>query len=60
MKMENNVFALFGTTSQYYPGIYLEEPRKNTKNLSHNSRFPGRNLKPGTPEYEAGVSTTGL
>jgi hypothetical protein len=33
MKIENNVFALFGSTSQYYPGIYLEEPRKTRKIL---------------------------
>jgi hypothetical protein len=29
-----------------------------TKNLSQDSRSPGRDLKPGPPEYEAGVLTT--
>jgi hypothetical protein len=43
---------------RYYPGICLEELRKTMKDLSQDSRSPGRDLKPGTPEYEAGVLTT--
>jgi hypothetical protein len=34
--------------------------RKNTKNLSQDSRSPGRDLNPGFPEYEAGVLATRL
>jgi hypothetical protein len=43
---------------RYYPGIYLEGLRKITKNLSHNSRSPGRDLKPSPSEYNAGVLPT--
>jgi hypothetical protein len=39
----------------YYPGICLKRMRKITKNLSQNSRSPGRDLNLGPPEYEAGV-----
>jgi hypothetical protein len=39
-------------------GICLEGLRKTTKNLSQDSRSPGRDLNPGPPEYEAGVLTT--
>jgi hypothetical protein len=31
---------------------------KTTENLNHDSLSPGRNLNPGSPEYEAGVLTT--
>jgi hypothetical protein len=31
---------------------------KNTKNLSQDSRFPGRDLNPVPPEYEAAVLIT--
>jgi hypothetical protein len=41
-----------------YPRICLEGLRKTTKNLSQDSRYPGRDLKPGPPEYEAGALTT--
>jgi hypothetical protein len=41
-----------------YPGIFLEELRKTTKNLSQESRLPGRDLILVTTEYEAGVLTT--
>jgi hypothetical protein len=41
-----------------YPGIYLEGLRKTMKTLSQDSQFPGRDLNPGPPEYEAGVLTT--
>jgi hypothetical protein len=40
-----------------YSGIRLEGLRKNTKNLSQDSEFPGRHLNPGPPEYEAGALT---
>jgi hypothetical protein len=39
----------------HYTNIYLEGLRKTTKNLSKDSRSPGRYLKPGPPEYEAEV-----
>jgi hypothetical protein len=39
---------------RYYPGIFLEGPRKITRNLSRDSRFAGRDLNPGPPEYEEG------
>jgi hypothetical protein len=44
-----------GLICRCYPGIRLEELRQNTKNLSQDSRFPGRNLNPGRPEYELGA-----
>jgi hypothetical protein len=37
---------------RYYPVIRLEELRKTTKNLSHDSRSPGRDLNLGPPEYD--------
>jgi hypothetical protein len=43
---------------RHYPGIFLEGLRKSTKNLSWDSRSPGRDLNPGPPEYKAGVLTT--
>lgn len=42
----------------YYPGIFLEGLRKTAENLSQVSRPPGRDPKPGPPEYKAGVLTT--
>jgi hypothetical protein len=45
---------------RYCHGIYLEGLRKTTKNLSWDSRSPGRDLNPGPLEYEAGVLTTRL
>jgi hypothetical protein len=36
----------------------LEEMRKTPITLSEDSRYPGRNLNPGPPEYQAGVLTT--
>jgi hypothetical protein len=39
-----------------YPGTFLKELRK-TKNLSHDTGSPGRDLNTGPPEYE-GVPTT--
>jgi hypothetical protein len=47
-----------GLILRYYPGIRLEGLRKTTKNLSKDSRSPGRDLNLGPPEYEAGVSIT--
>jgi hypothetical protein len=41
---------------RYYPGICLGL-RKTTKNLSQDSRTPGRDLNPGPPKYEARVQT---
>jgi hypothetical protein len=43
---------IFKVLSQYLPGGLL----KTTKNISHDFRCPGRDLKPGPPEHEAGVS----
>jgi hypothetical protein len=43
---------------KYCPGICLERLRKTTKNLSQDSRSPGRGFHPGPPEYEVGVLTT--
>jgi hypothetical protein len=40
---------------RYYPGIYLDGLRKTTKDLSQDSRSPGRDFKPGPAEYEVGV-----
>jgi hypothetical protein len=31
---------------------------RNTKTLSQDSQFPGRDLKPGPPEYKSGMLTT--
>jgi hypothetical protein len=40
-----------------YPGIRLEELGKTTKNLSQDGVSPGRDLNPGSTEYEAGALT---
>jgi hypothetical protein len=42
--------------SRGYPIICLEGLRKNTKNLSHNSRSPDRDLNPGPHQYEVGAT----
>jgi hypothetical protein len=44
--------------SRYCPGICLEGLRETTKNLGQDSRSPGQDLNPGSPEYEAGELTT--
>jgi hypothetical protein len=36
----------------YYPGICLEELKKTTGHLSHDSRFPGRDLNTEPPTFE--------
>jgi hypothetical protein len=41
-----------------YSGIFVEGLRKTTKNFSHDSRSPGRDLNPGPLEYKAEVLTT--
>jgi hypothetical protein len=41
-----------------YHRIHLEELRTMTVSLSKDSQSPGRDIKPGPPEYEAGVLTT--
>jgi hypothetical protein len=41
------------TCLRYHPGICVEELRKTTKNLSQDTRSPGRDLNPGLPAYEA-------
>jgi hypothetical protein len=38
---------------RYFPGIFVEGPRKATQNLSQDSRSLGIDLNPGPPEYEA-------
>jgi hypothetical protein len=45
-----------GIILRNYPGIYLEGLRKPTK-ICQDSRSPGRDLNPGTPEYEAEMLT---
>jgi hypothetical protein len=47
-----------GLILRYHPDICLKELRKTNKNPSRYSRSPGRDLKPGHLEYEAGVLTT--
>jgi hypothetical protein len=41
-----------------YPGIYPEGLKKIGNNLSQNSKFPGRDLKEGLQEYEAGSANS--
>jgi hypothetical protein len=41
----------------WYSGIYMEGLRKTTWNLSQDSRSPGPDLDPVSPEYDPGVST---
>jgi hypothetical protein len=48
-----------GLILRSHPIICLEGLWKTTKNLSQNSRCPGRYLNPGPTEYEAGVPATG-
>jgi hypothetical protein len=45
-----------GLILRLYPGICLEDLRKTTEYLNQNSRFPGQDLNPEPPEYEATVS----
>jgi hypothetical protein len=45
---------------KYYPGICLEGLRKTAKNLSLDSLSLGRDMRPGPPEYDAGVLHTQL
>jgi hypothetical protein len=47
-----------GIILRYHPGMLLEGLRKNTKNLSQDSRSQGRDWSPGFPQYEAGVYHT--
>jgi hypothetical protein len=46
-----------GLILEHYPSICLEGLRKIIRNLSQDSCSPGQDLKPGPPEYEAGVLT---
>ena len=41
----------------YYPGIFLEVPRKTTKHLNLNNQLVDRDLKRGLPDYKAQEST---
>jgi hypothetical protein len=43
---------------RYYLGICMKGLRETTKNLSQDSRSPGRDLNPKPPEYESGMLTT--
>jgi hypothetical protein len=52
--MEGSGRGLIKALSQYLSGGL----RKITNNLSQYNRSPGRNLNPGSLEYEAGVLTT--
>jgi hypothetical protein len=45
-----------GIILRYYPRIRQEGLRKATKKHGEDSQPPGRNLNPGTPEYEAGAT----
>jgi hypothetical protein len=38
---------------RYYPSTCMNGLRKTTKNISQDSRPPGRDLNPGLPEYKA-------
>jgi hypothetical protein len=57
-ELEGKVASGRGPTLKHHPGIRLEGLRKTTKNLNQDSRSSGRELKPGPPEYDAGVLTT--
>jgi hypothetical protein len=46
-----------GIILKYYPGIRLEGLRITTKTSIRIAGRRGRDLNPGTPEYEAGVLT---
>jgi hypothetical protein len=43
---------------RYYPGIFQAGLRKSKTKLSQDGRSPGRDLRLGPPEYEAGGLTT--
>jgi hypothetical protein len=43
---------------RYNPGIRLEVMNKTTKNLSQDSRSPGRDINRVSSEYEVEVLTT--
>jgi hypothetical protein len=47
-----------GLILRYYPSTRLEGLRKTTNHLSQDNLFPGQDLKPRPPDYEAGVLTT--
>jgi hypothetical protein len=53
---KETVIALFKVISRHFPG----GTEKNHKDLTQDSRSPGRYLNLGTPEYEAEVLTTRL
>jgi hypothetical protein len=40
----------------YYPGIFLEGPRKTVKNISEDTGLPSQNLNQGPPKYALGMS----
>jgi hypothetical protein len=42
-----------GLILRYYPNICLQELVKLIKNLSQDNRFPGRDLNPWSPKYDA-------
>jgi hypothetical protein len=58
--MDWKVFAMKRSwpNLRLYSGIGLEELSKTTKNLSHDSRFLGRDLNAGSPKHKTGVTTT--
>jgi hypothetical protein len=47
-----------GLILRHYPSICLEGLSQTTKNLSQDSRSPGRDLNLWLPEYEAEVLNT--
>jgi hypothetical protein len=48
-----------GPSLRYYHSNSLDGLSKATKNLNKDSRSPFRNLNPGLPEYEVGLSSFG-
>jgi hypothetical protein len=55
MKWKGCVKEQSWSNLRYDPSICLKELRKNTKNLSQDSRSLSRNSNPRPLEYEAGV-----
>jgi hypothetical protein len=43
---------------RYYPGIFLEKPRKTIKILNQDIQSPGRDFNLEPSEYKAGMLTT--
>jgi hypothetical protein len=48
-----NLLCLPYAAGQYYPGIYLEELRKTTKNFNQVSQCPSQDVNQAPPQYES-------